>query len=285
MEVVALRNQLSLYEHHFQTNNLPKPQSTPAFRQLWILLSKHYSGWKDVLKAFQPSTVLKWHRNAFSLHWAKKSKKTGRPHIPKEVIQLIREVHEENEFISPEKIHEQLKLHGVVNAPAPNTIAKYLPSTRKPPTEKQKQSWKSFIKNHLDVTWAVDFFTIPTLNFKILHVLVIVHHKTRRIVHFNVTTNPDADWVVQQFRNATPYGEAPKYLIHDNDPLFRAKKFQRFLQTAGIQSKRTAYKSPWQNAYAERAIGTLQRECTDHFIPLSAKHTYGLLHDYIHKLL
>lgn len=81
------------------------------------------------------------------------------------MIQLVKEFHEENEVISPEKIHEQLNLHGVVNAPAPNTIAKYLPSTRKPPTEKQKQYWKTFIKNHLDVTWAADFFTIPTLNF------------------------------------------------------------------------------------------------------------------------
>src|SRR5699024_6881417 len=120
--------------------------------------------------------------------------------------------------------------------------------------------------------WAVDFFTIPTLNFSVLHVLVIIHHQTRHIVHFNVTTNPDAKWVVNQFRYVTPYGEAPKYLIHDNDPLFRANKFQRFLQTSNIKSVRTAYKSPWQNAYAERVIGTIQRECTDYIIPISENH-------------
>ncbi|GAE92441.1 hypothetical protein JCM21714_1443 [Gracilibacillus boraciitolerans JCM 21714] len=153
----------------------------------------------------------------------------------------------------------------------------------KPPTEKQIQSWKTFIKNHLSVTWAVDFFTIPTFNFKILHVLIIMHHQTRQIVHFNVTTNPDAEWVVQQFRNATPYGEGPTYLIHDNDPLFRSIKFQRFLQSSGIQSKRTSYKSPWQNAYAERAIGIIKRECTDHIIPINEKHIRHLLSDYIHN--
>lgn len=165
----------------------------------------------------------------------------GRPRIPIETIELIDELHKQNPITSPEKLNEQLKLRGVINTPAPNTIEKYIKKmANKPkrPSIKQKQSWKTFITNHLAVTWAVDFFTIQTFNFKILHVLVIVHHNTRWIVHFNVTTNPDTEWGVQHFRNTTLYGEVPKYLIHNNNPLFRANKFQRFLQTAGIKSKK-----------------------------------------------
>ncbi|WP_240456673.1 integrase core domain-containing protein [Virgibacillus halodenitrificans] len=265
---------------------LPKRQQNIVFKQLWVIFSKVLPNWKDVLFVVQPETVIRWHRTAFKIYWRRKSRKMGRPRIPKETIELIRKLHDDNLHASPEKLHEQLKLKGVVNPPAPNTIAKYIKEINnksKPPTAKKKQSWRTFLNNHLDVTWAVDFFTIPTFKFKILHVLVIVHHQTRRIVHFNVTTNPDAEWVVQQFRNATPYGEVPKYLIHDKDPLFRANKFQRFLQTSGIQSKKTAYKSPWQNAYAERAIGTLKRECTDHIIPINEKHIHNLLYEYIHN--
>lgn len=286
MENIALRSQLSLYVHHYETRNLPKPRSTPAFRQLWVFLSKYFTMWKSNLVVVKPETVVKWHRTAFKIYWRKKSKKTGRPRIPKETVDLIEEWHNQNKKESPERIHERLKLRGVINPPAPNTIAKYIKEMNKkpkPPSAKQRQSWKTFLKNHVDLTWAVDFFTVPTFNFKILHVLVIVHHKTRRIVYFNVTKNPDAEWVVQQFRNATPYGEVPTYLIHDNDVLFRANKFQRFLQTAGIQSKRTSYKSPWQNAYAERTIGTIKRECTDYIIPINEKHIHKHLSDYIHN--
>lgn len=284
LENIALRSQLMREMEKQKLSHSPKRKQNMVFKQLWVILSKVLPNWKDLLFKVKPETVIGWHRTAFKIHWRRKSKKMGRPSISNETIELIKKLHKENPSLSPEKLHEQIKLRGVIHTPAPNTVAKYMkamPDKPKPPSEKQKQSWKTFIKNHLSVTWAVDFFTIPTFNFNILHVLVIVHHKTRRIVHFNVTTNPDAEWVVQQFRYATPYGEVPKYLIHDNDPLFRSNKFQRFLKISGIQSKRTAYKSPWQNAYTERAIGTLKRECTDHIIPFNERHIHDLLHDYI----
>lgn len=184
-------------------------------------------------------------------------------------------------MLSPEKIHEKLQILGVESSPAPNTIAKYLPSTRKPPSDKQIQSWKTFLKNHQQEIWATDYFTIPTLTFNVLYVLVIIHHQTRRIIHFNVTTNPTAEWTIQQFRNATPYRNAPKYLIHDNDPIFCSKAFQAFLNSSEIESKKTAYRSPWQNAYAEKVIGTIKRELTDQVIPLNEQHMHRLLREYI----
>lgn len=283
MENIALRSQLALYKHRYEKQMLPKPTPTPAFRQLWVILSKYMISWKSHLVVVKPETVIKWHRMAFQLHWRRKSSQKGRPRTSQETIKLITRLHNENPLLSPEKIHEKLKLLGIEKPPAPNTIAKYIPSTRKTPTEKQIQSWKTFLKNHQSVTWATDFFTIPTLTFKVLYVLVIIDHRTRKIISFGVTYNPTAKWTIQQFRNATPYGYAPKYLIHDNDPIFRSKAFQRFLSSSVIINKRTAYRSPWQNGYAERVIGTIKRELLNQIIPLNQLHLHKILHEYIHN--
>ncbi len=282
-EIIALRSNLALVHQDIKTGKRPKPKATPAFRQLWVFLSKYYPDWESVSVHFQPATVKKWHEQIRKWHWAKKSKRIGRPPISQEVIDLIKEIHQGNTLLSPEKIREELLLLSITDAPSPNTIAKYLPSTRNPPTEKQIQSWKMFLKNHAPDTWGADFFTVSTLFFKIHYVMVIINHGTRKIEHIAVTTNPNVFWLMQQFRNATPYDHKPKYLVHDNDAVFTSKDFQRFLAASGIKSKKTSIKSPWQNPYAERVIGTLRRELLDHIIPINEKHLHYLLHEYVHK--
>ena len=133
------------------------------------------------------------------------------------------------------------------------------------------------------VTWATDFLTVPTLKFDILYVLIIIDHGTRKIVHFAVTKNPNMFWLKQQFRNATPYGTQPRYLIHDNDPVFRSKVFQGFLMDSNIKSKPTSFRSPWQNPYAERVNGIIRQELLNHIIPLNEKHLEKLLDEYINN--
>lgn len=197
------------------------------------------------------------------------------------MIQLIRKVHEENPLLSPEKIHEQLALLGIKNPPAPNTISKYFPNTRKTPSERQVQSWKTFLKNHMDVSWATDFLTVPTIKFEVLYVLLIINHESREIIHFGVTKNPNRFWLRQQFRNATPNEKKPKYLIHDNDPVFKSSVFQDFLKDSKIESKAISYRSLWQNPYAERVNGILRQELLNHVIPFSEKHLNKLLEEYI----
>jgi len=131
LENIALRSQLAVYMQHYEKQKLPKPKPTPAFRQLWVFLSKHLEDWRTVLVLVKPATVIKWHRTAFKLHWKIKSRKTGRPKISNEYIDLIREIHQENPTLSPEKIHEKLCLLSIERPPAPNTIAKYIPTSRK----------------------------------------------------------------------------------------------------------------------------------------------------------
>ena len=182
IENIALRSQLALYVQRYEKQQLLKPATTPAFRQLWVILSKHTVDWKELLLVVQPQTVIRWHRTAFKFYWRKKSKKIGRPNISLATIQLIKRIHKENPLFSAEKIHEKLKALGIENTPAPNTITKYLPIIKKPPSKKQVQSWKTFLNNHSNDLWATDFFTIPTLKFKVLYGLIIIHHQSREII-------------------------------------------------------------------------------------------------------
>lgn len=127
----------------------------------------------------------------------------------------------------------------------------------------------------------MDFFTVSTLTFRILYVLVIIHHETREITHIAVTSAPNQWWLTQQFRDVTPWGKQPKYLVHDNDPVFRSKYFQKFLADSNIKSVRACIKSQWQNPYVERVIGSIRRELLDYVIPLNERHLDKVLKQYV----
>ena len=282
-EILALRSQLAVFQEQVLNHKLPKPKPTPTFRQLWVLLSKLWPSWRSALLVVKPETVIGWHQTAFRLYWARKSKPRGRPKISQSTIALIKRIHNENPLWSAERIHDQLINLGIIDPPAPNTIAKYFPAIRKPPTEKCQQSWKIFLANHRRDIWAIDFFVAPTLYFKVLYVFLIISHDRRKIEHFAVTTNPTSAWVAGQLRESTPFGIQPEYLIHDNDKIFVSKVLQDFLINSRIKSVKTGYHAPWQNGICERAIGILRRDLLDHIIPFNEKHLEYLLREYIHK--
>lgn len=238
-----------------------------------------FPGWKNALCIVKPETVIRWHRNGFRIFWRYKSRrKNGRPAVSAEMRKLIKKIYADNPLWSPERIYDQLLDLGF-DPPAPNTIRKYLP---KPTRDRSKssQTWKTFIANHMDVTWAMDFFVVPTLTFRSLHVFIIVSHKRRKVVHFGITRHPTMLWVIQQLREATGFGLQPRYIIRDNDRIY-GSGVPVFLRDSGIKEVRTAYRSPWQNPYCERITGTLRRELLDHIIPLNERHLYKLLKEYV----
>jgi len=187
IEIAALRSQLVLCHQQIINHKMRKPLPTPAFRQLWVIISKLAHDWGSYLILIKPETVIGWHKKAFKFYWMKKSKISGRPKISPATIALIKRIHKENPLLSPEKIHERLVDLSVIDAPSPNTIAKYVKDIRKPPTLKQKQSWRTFLNNHRKGIWAMDFCVIPTITFKVLYVFIIISHDRRRIEHFAVT--------------------------------------------------------------------------------------------------
>jgi transposase InsO family protein len=128
----------------------------------------------------------------------------------------------------------------------------------------------------------MDFFTVTTLNFSTLYVFLILDHGRRRIVRFAITSHPSMNWVIQQLREAMPFGTQPKYLFRDNDSIY-GHGVKAFLKSSGIEEVKTAYRSPWQNPFVERLGGTLRRELLDHVIVLNQRHLERLLKEFIEE--
>jgi transposase InsO family protein len=179
----------------------------------------------------------------------------------------------ENPLWGAPRIHgELLKLGFEV---AQSSVAKYMVKRRRPPS----QGWKTFLRNHAPDIAAMDLFIVPTIGFDLLYAFVIVRLDRRDWVWINVTTNPTAEWVARQLSEAFPWDGAPRYLIRDRDRIYGAIVTRR-MRAMGIRDKPTAPASPWQNGFAERLIGSIRRECVDHFIVLGEEHLRRILRAY-----
>ncbi len=157
----------------------------------------------DALVNVKPNTLIRWHRKGFRLFWRWKSKPTGRPRLPKNLRQLIREMAAENLTWGEERIANELKLKLGIRV-SPRTVEKYLRNGGPVRTPDPKQRWLTFVHNHAKVIVACDFFVVVTATFRTLYVFVILELGTRRILHHNVTAHPTAEWTLQQFREALP---------------------------------------------------------------------------------
>jgi putative transposase len=146
----------------------------------------------------------------------------------------------------------------------------------KPPS----QTWRTLLSNHAPQLVSVDFFTVPTISFHILYVFIALGHNRRRILHFNVTEHPTAVWTAQQILESFPFDSAPRYLLRNNDRIYGCE-FRRQLEVMSIREVRTSFRSPWQNAFVERVIGSIRRECLDHVIVVNEESLRRVLRSYI----
>ncbi len=197
----------------------------------------------------------------------------GRPKVDQERRDLIRRMSQENLLWGAPRIHGELSMLGF--DVAQSTVAKYIIRCRRPPS----QTWKTFLRNHADGIAATDFFIVPTIAFQLLFVFVVIGHLRRQLIHFAVTTNPTAEWTARQIVEAFPWDTAPNYLIQDNDKIY-GLIFQNQLRNMKIKEVRIAPRSPWQNPYAERLIGSMRRECVDHMIVFDERHLSRVLKSY-----
>jgi transposase InsO family protein len=221
--------------------------------------------------------VIGWHRASFRLYWRWRSRpRGGRPKITEQIRVLIRRLAQENQDWGAPKIHgELLKLGFVVSE---RTVARYLRGIRR--RGDPAKSWSTFLQNHREVITAFDFFTVPTVTFQLLHCFFVIEHGRRRILHFNVTCHPTAEWVVQQLREAFPEAGPYRYAIFDRDSIFDTDVVA-FLKATGLKPKRTSFQAPWQNGTAERWIGSCRRGILDHIVALNEQHLRRLIRDYV----
>jgi len=234
-----------------------------------------WKDWRGALIVVKPETVVSWHRQGFRLFWTWLSgpKRIGRPQVGPEIRALIRKMAAANPFWGAPRIHGELLKLGIQISE--RSVSRLLPRNRKPPS----QTWKTFLENHVDQLVSIDFFTVPTATFRVLFVLVVLVHRRRSVVHFNVTAHPTAVWAAQQIREAFPDDCGSRYLIRDRDKVY-GERFRDRAGEMGMTEVLTAPKSPWQNAFAERLIGSIRRECLDHVIVLGEKHLRKILRSY-----
>ena len=269
-ENAALRNQLFLYRKSGQ-----RPRIKPADRLLWCFIAKFWAGWRTALYFVQPRTVAAWQKKRFRDYWRalSRSAKPGRPRISPELRKLIGRMWEANPTWGSPKIVAELAMLGI-NV-AKSTVEKYQPKRARPPSP----TWRTFLDQHVRDLVSIDFFIVPTATFRVLFVFVVLAHDRRRIVHFNVTEHPTAQWTEQQIVEAFPFDTAPSYLIRDGDGIY-GERVTRRIKSLGTNEVITAPASPWQNAYVERVIGTLRRELFDHVIVLGERHLLWLVREH-----
>jgi len=270
IENLALRHQIVVLQR-----STKRPQLKNRDRIFLVWLSRFWSGWRNCLIIVKPDTVVRWHNQGYKLYWRwlSRPKQVGRPKVPLEVRELIRQMSRDNQIWGIPRIQDELALLGI--HVAESTIRKYRVRHEKPPS----QTWKTFIDNHIKDIAAIDFFTVHTINFRVLYCFIVLRHDRRKVIHFNVTMHPTAAWTAQQITEAFPFDTAPKYLIRDRDGTY-GQYFRQRLKHMGIKEVIITPRSPWQNPFVERVIGTIRRDCLNNFIILNEAHLIRILTEY-----
>jgi putative transposase len=270
-ENAFLRQQLIILRRQVK-----RPACTKTDRMLLVLLARMVQSWKQALFIVQPETLLRWHRRGFQLYWKYKSRAGSlTPRISQETVDLIKQMARDNRLWGAERIRgELLKLSIRV---CKRTIQKYMRQVRT--VRPRGQTWSTFLHTHAQQIWACDFLPITDLFFRSLFAFFIIELHSRRVIHVGVTRSPTDAWTAQQLREATAYGQGPKYLIRDRDSKF-GPCFARVALTSGIKILKTPYHAPRANAICERFLGSVRRECLDHLLILQEKQLHRVLRAY-----
>ena len=240
LENLALRQQLlALHAHR------PRRRLTAADKLFWVVVRRLWARWKEPLILVTPRTVVGWHRAGFRLYWkwlSRAKSRGGRKPVSKQIRALIFQMVAENPTWGAPRIHgELLKLGFDLSEP---TVSRWVRRAPRPPDPARR--WLIFLRNHREAIAAMDFFTVPTLTFGVLYCFFLIGHDRRRILHHNVTLNPNALWIELQLHEAWECGQQPeRFLIFDRDAKFSADVVST-VKAMGGHPIRTAFRSPWQ---------------------------------------
>ena len=269
-EILVLRHQLNVLRRKSSTRLAFSNVDRLVFAGLYRLAP----GVLDALKILKPQTVIRWHRAGFRAYWRWKSRQRGgRPKTPADIRQLIRDMSIANPLWGAPRIHGELLKLGI--DVGQTTVAKYMARRRQPPS----QGWKTFLRNHADGIASMDLFVVPTISFRLLYGFLILQHSRRELLWLGVTARPSAHWIARQLTEAYAWQQAPRYIVRDRDCVYGDVVIQR-LRAMGIRDQPISPRSPWQNGYSERLIGSIRRDCLDHVVVFSEGHLRHLLNSY-----
>ncbi len=241
-----------------------------------MLLARLAPTWQSATLLVHPATILRWHREGFRLFWRRRSTRTGAPpRIAAATIARIETMVRNNRLWGAERIRGELLKLGI--RVAKRTIQKQMRRIQGPRPPGQR--WATFLRNHAHETWACDFLQTYDLLFRPIFAFFLIELGSRRVVHVGVTRAPSCAWVTQQLREATAWGEGPRFLIRDNDDKF-GRRFDRVAEATGITILRTPVRAPNANAVCERFLRSVRAECLDHVVILGEDHLRSLLGEY-----
>ena len=265
LENLALRHQL----HVLRRQRPGRPRLIAIDRWLWVWLYRLWPHCLEAMVLVKPATVVQWHRHGFRLFWRWRSR-SGRPSMGHEVRELIRQMNAANPLWGAPRIHGELLKLGIEISQA--TVAKYMIRRRRRPSP----TWRSCLLNQAQGIAAIDMFVVAAASFRLLYVMIILAHDRRKIVRFDVTPHPTAEWLSRQVTEAFPWDTAPRYLLRDRDASY-GSTFRTRVEAIGITEVVSAPRSPWQNAFVERVIGSIRSECLDHIVIVNERHLRRVL--------
>jgi transposase InsO family protein len=270
IENLFLRHQINIALRHAPS----RLRLRGSDRALLVWMTQFWPSLLGATKVVQPETILRWHRAGFKAFWRWKSRRrAGRPKIDRGLRDLIQGMSKENPLWGASRIHGELLMLGF--EVAQSTVSKYMARGRTPPS----QSWKTFLRNHAQAIAAIDLCVVPTLTFERLFAFLVLGHGRRRLLWFEVTRHPTAEWLARQITEAFPWASAPTYLVRDNDGAY-GHVFRSRVRAMGIRDRPISPGSPRQNPYVERLIGTVRRECLDRVLVFGEAHLRQILSSY-----
>ncbi len=269
LEVLALRHQL----HVLRRERPGRPRLFAIDRLFWVCLYRLWPRCLEAMVLVKPATVVQWHRQGFRLFWRWRSR-SGRPSVDRETRKIIRQISSANPLWGAPRIHGELLKLGIEVSQA--TVAKYMIRRTSAPSP----TWRSFLRIHAEGIAAIDLFVVASASFRLLYIVIILSHDRRKIVRFDVSEHPTAAWLSRQVTEAFPWDTAPRYLLRDRDASYGSYFCSR-VEAMNITEVVTAPRSPWQNAYVERVIGSIRRECLDHMVIFNERHLRRVLSSYV----
>ena len=273
-ENLFLRKQLAFY-----MERKVKPRRLNDAARIALVWLARFIDWRPLLVVVRPETLVRWHRLGFRLFWRWKSRRPGRPRIPKYLQDVIADMAHANQTWGEERIAAELLLKLGV-AVSSRTVRRYM---RRPVPSRPRsspQTWSTFVRNHASGTLACDFFVAVTATFRLVYVFLVLEIGTRRIVHWNATEYPTSEWTAQQFRSFRTGDEPYRFVVHDRDAVFSAA-VDNVLRSMSLSVLKAPARVPQANAFCERLIGTVRHECLDHLVPFNERHLRKILAEWV----
>jgi putative transposase len=274
-ENLFLRQQLIILRRSVKKLKIRKSD-----RLFLVLLRRFLSNWRECIYVVKPDTILRWHRSLGRSFWRWYSRKKARPRfrVPQETRCLVRHMASTTIWGAKRIEGELLKLGIKLGK---TTILKLIRPFRRNHDPDRSQKWRTFLANHAPHIWAADFFTATTVGFRQIYVLVVLAVETRKIVHIAVTHHPGSEWTYRQILQATWEHPAPRFLVIDRDNKYGGGFASHLRNRLKIKAIRTPFRTPKANAFCERVIGSIRRECLDHFLIFGEKHLRRILAEYV----